>query len=301
MTDPTPPALSTLPRPLALVLSGGASLGALQVGQIQAVAEVGLTPDLIVGTSVGAINGVFMAGAFTAARAKALASIWLGLRRKDVFGDLGLGAVLRLLRDGGTLSTPTGLETLIRTHLPRSHSDLAVAAHVVAVDILTGRIVILSDGDLHRNVLASSAIPSVFPPVQVDGRLLVDGGLSANVPLLPAAQLGARSMIVLDAGYPCSLTTPPRGLVAGILHTLALALRNQVQAALPTLAREHAIVYLPAPCPMSTSPHDFSRTKELLAMGRDLARDFLREIAVEVPGVCGHPHFHQPPDAAAQE
>lgn len=285
--------LEALPRPLALVISGGASLGALHVGQLLALTEAGVVPDLIVGTSVGAINGLFMARDFTLARAEALAEVWRGLRRDDVFGRLGVGSALRLLRGGGVLAEPAGLEALIQRTLPREASELAVPAHVVAVDYLSGRAVILSDGDLHLNALASTAIPNVFPPVTVAGRLLVDGGLAANVPLAPAAHLGARSMIVLDAGFPCALTAPPQGLVAGIVHALTLAIRNQVQLVLPTLAGSHTIVYLPAPCPLGTAPHDFSNTDALIRIGHDLAANFLADLgAAGGPGVLGHPHFH---------
>ncbi|PKN59412.1 MAG: hypothetical protein CVU56_00790 [Deltaproteobacteria bacterium HGW-Deltaproteobacteria-14] len=290
--NPTPTDLSALPRPVALVLSGGVSLGALQVGQLRAVAETGLTPDLIVGTSVGAINSLFMARDFTPERAHALAAVWRGLRREHIFGGVGLGSLLALLKGRGTLASSAGLEALIARELPRDRGELAIPAHVVAVELLSGQGVILSAGDLHRNALASAAIPSVFPPVTIDGRLLVDGGLSANVPLLPAARLGARTLIVLDAGYPCGLKTPPRGLVAGVVHAMTLALRSQVHAALPAVARECVVVYLPAPCPLSAAPHDFSRTAELMTTGYELAREFLSRLVAAGPGVYGHPHFH---------
>ena len=286
------PDITTLPRPIALVLSGGASLGAIQVGQLRAVAEAGLVPDLVVGTSVGALNGIFMAGGFSPARVEALAQVWLRLRRGEVFGGVGLASIVRMLRGGGTLASSAGLESLVARELPRQSSDLALPAHVVAVDYLTGRPVVLSDGDLRRNALASAAIPNVFPPVEVAGRLLVDGGLSANVPVGPAARLGARTLVVLDAGYPCALAAPPRGLIAGIMHTMTLALRNQVNLTLPALARDRVVVYLPAPCPLSTAPHDFSRTAELISAGHEVARGFLSQLVVGEPGVYGHPHFH---------
>ncbi|MBI2570348.1 MAG: patatin-like phospholipase family protein [Candidatus Schekmanbacteria bacterium] len=286
-----------MPAPVALVLSGGASLGALQVGQLRALAEAGLAPDLIVGTSVGAINGLFMAQGFTRDRVEALASVWCALRKQDVFGALGLSSALRLARGGQTLATSARLEHLLRRELPASQAELTVHAHVVAVDYLTGEAVLLGDGNPRRNALASAAIPNVFPAVDINGRLLVDGGISANVPVLPAARLGARTIIVLDTGYPCALARPPAGIVAGILHTMTLTLRSQVHSALPALARDHFVVYLPAPCPLSTGLHDFSRTPELISTGYELARAFLRNLEVRGPGVHGHPHFHQETEA----
>lgn len=284
--------LSTLPRPLALVFSGGASLGAIQVGQVKAIVEAGVQPDFVVGTSVGAINAAYMAREFSADQVERLEAIWLELRQSDVFGNLGLGMAMRLLRGGRTLTSNAGLETLINRELSPDLGSLAIPAHVVAMNYLTGRVAVLSDGDLRRNVLASSAIPNVFDPVTIDGQLLVDGGVSANVPILQASQLGAKSMIVLDAGYPCALTEPPRGIVAGVLYTLSLALRNQVQVMLPVLAETHAIIYLPAPCPVSTSPHDFSQSQSLIAAGYELAAEALSDYVANGPGVQGHPHSH---------
>lgn len=284
--------LQSLPRPLALVFSGGASLGALQVGQLRALVEAGIQPDLIVGTSVGAINGLFVARGLTSARVDALADVWLSLRRENVFGGLGVGSVLRLLSGGGTLAKPGGLEALIRRELPRDNSELAIPTHVIAVDYLSGGSVILSGGDLHRNALASAAIPNVFPPVRLGRQLLVDGGLAANVPLLPAVRLGARSLIVLDAGFPCALTEPPRGIIAGIVHAMTLTLRNQSYGVLPRLAHDHTIIYLPVPCPLATAPHDFSHARELIAAGYKLTGEFLSRYKAGAPGVYGHPHFH---------
>lgn len=287
-----PASLAELPRPLALVLSGGASLGAVQVGQLRAIVELGVVPDLIVGTSVGAINGLFMAREFSPAHVDRLESVWVGLGERGVFADVGVASTLRLLWRGGSLASPALLERLILRELPRVRSELAVPAHVVAADYLSGRTVILSGGDLQRNALASAAIPNVFPPVEIDGRLLVDGGISANVPVLPAAELGAATMVVLDAGFPCALTSPPRGIVSSVLHAMTLTLRNQVAGVLPALARERSIVYLPAPCPLAVSPHDFSSTSMLIRAGYDLAAAALGSLDVRGPGVHGHPHFH---------
>jgi len=277
---------------LALVFSGGASLGAIQVGQVKAIIEAGIVPDFVVGTSVGAINAVFMARDFSAQQAGALEAVWLGLRRDDVFGNLGIGTAIRLLRGGKTLVSSAGLEALLNRELPPEAGSLQLPAHVVAVEYLSGRIAVLSEGDLRRNVLASASIPNIFDPVKIDGQLLVDGGVSANVPILQAARLGAKSLIVLDAGYPCALTEPPKGIVPGILHTLSLALRNQVQVTLPMLAADHSIIYLPAPCPLSTSPHDFSESQQLMSAGYELATAALASYAADGPNVQGHPHFH---------
>ena len=285
-------ALDSLPRPLALLFSGGASLGALQVGQLRALIAGGLVPDFVVGTSVGALNALFIAQDFGPARLAALEQLWRGLTRELVFGKLGLAAAWRLMRSGNTAASPKALQTLIACNLPKSQDQLALPAHLIATDFISGRPVTLSGGDLHRNALASAAIPGVFPPVEIAGRPLVDGGISANVPLGPAAALGAKTLIVLDAGYPCAAAAPPPGMVPSLLQALTLALRTQVQLLLPGLARDHTVLYLPAPCPLVTAPHDFSGTEALLSAGYELARDFLQACTVDGPGIWGHPHIH---------
>jgi NTE family protein len=194
--------LSDLPRPLGFVFSGGSSLGALQVGMLRAVHEAGLAPDLLVGTSAGAINAAFIGGGFTSSRVAELADIWRSLRTSDVFSGLGWWSAARALLGRGTLASPARLRAIADRHLPASHADLAIPTTVVAADHATGRAVLLSEGDLRRNVMASAAIPGVFPPVTDGAQTLLDGGLVAHVPLLPAKALGCRTMLVFDAGFP---------------------------------------------------------------------------------------------------
>jgi NTE family protein len=191
-----------LPRPIAFVFSGGSSLGALHVGMLRAVQEAGLEPDLLVGTSVGAINAAFMGAGFGRARIDQLADIWRSIRTDQVFAGLGWWSTLRSLLGSGTLASPAGLGSILDRALPASYADLRIPTAVVAADLCTGRAAVLEDGDLRRNVLASTAIPGVFPPVTRGEQILVDGGVVAHVPLLPASDLGARTMVVFDAGFP---------------------------------------------------------------------------------------------------
>jgi len=191
-----------LPRPIAFVLSGGSSLGALQVGMLQAVQEAGVEPDLLVGTSVGALNAAFVGGGFTRTRLARLAEVWRSVKTGDVFAGLGWWSVARALLGSGTLASPTGLRSILDRSLPASYAEIRVRTAVVATDLCSGRGVVLEDGDLLRNVLASAAIPGVFPPVTRGEQTLVDGGVVAHVPLLAAKELGARTMVVFDAGFP---------------------------------------------------------------------------------------------------
>ena len=196
------PRWDALPRPIAFVLSGGSSLGALHVGMLQALEEAGLKPDLLVGTSVGALNAAFVGAGFTRARLAELAAAWRAITTREVFAGLGLWSAARALLGVGTLASPAGLRSILERHLPAACASLEIPTAVVATDLATGRAVVLRDGDLRRNVLASAAIPGVFPPVTRGEQTLVDGGVVAQVPLLQARDLGARTLVVLDAGFP---------------------------------------------------------------------------------------------------
>ncbi|MFL5291270.1 MAG: patatin-like phospholipase family protein [Myxococcales bacterium] len=190
------------PGPVAFVFSGGSSLGAVQVGMLRAVLEAEIQPDFLVGTSAGALNAGFIGRGFNAKSVDDLAGIWRELRSEDVFPGLGWWSSLRALAGSGVLASPAGLERIIERHLPETHAELTIPTAVIASDLATGSAVAFREGELRRHVLASAAIPGVFPPVTVDGRSFIDGGVSAHVPLLPARDLGAQTMVVLDTGFP---------------------------------------------------------------------------------------------------
>jgi NTE family protein len=246
-----------LPRPVAFVLSGGTSLGSIQVGMLMGVFEAGIVPDLLVGTSVGAINAASVGQGFTKSRLQHLASIWSELKTSDIFGRPGLRSALGLLSGRGALSSSDNLFRLLEEHLPQSHSDLVIQTAVVATEFHSGRPAILSEGDLALNVLASSAIPMIFPRVSVGGRQLVDGGVVAHVPLAQAEMLGAQTMVVFDAGYPCKLSKLPKGSIEKALHFITLMLHRQSFGLLSLLNQNLTVIYLPAPCPLDVPARSF--------------------------------------------
>jgi NTE family protein len=293
MEQPKPSWIDQLERPLALVFGGGASLGASQVGMARALVEAGVEPDLIVGTSVGALNGSFLARQFDAPQIDELEGIWHGLTREAVFPGVTITRAIRMLTGGVRhLASKQGLEGLVETYLPETHAELAIPTTVIASDLVSGEKVPLSEGDLRRNVTTSASIPFVFEPVDDGERSLVDGGVTSNVPVLPARQAGANSLIVLDPGYPCALDTVPSDLLGFSLHIVTLMIRHQSHGALHFLADDSPIVYIPPPCPVDVAPHEFDRTDDLIEAGYHRAVEFLRGLTIDGPGVYGHPHFH---------
>jgi NTE family protein len=152
----------------AFVLAGGGSLGAVEVGMLRALAAAGITPDLVVGSSVGAINGAYFASDPTRERVDRLEGIWRSLRRWDVFPLAPLATVLGLLSGRDHLVDPGSLRGILERHLSATVLEKArVPCHVVATDLWSGDAVRLSEGPAVDALLASTAIPGIFPPVRI--------------------------------------------------------------------------------------------------------------------------------------
>ena len=284
-----------LPRPLAFVLTGGASNGAVQAGMLRALQEVGVVPDLVAGTSVGALNGAVVAEDPDLGAARLL-GIWRELETQDVFTD---GLITRLRNLVGArryLYSGRGLRKFAAGHLrATTFQDLRLPFVAVATDVLSGHPVELRSGSLIDAVAASAAIPGVLPNVAIDGRLLMDGGVVANAPMEAAIAMGAQSVVVLDAGYACDLPEPPSHAAARILHATSVMIRRQVERHVHDAAERVPVVALPALCPVRSSPLDFSRSGELIDQAYEASRGFLADL--DEVGVGLHGHIRQLPDA----
>jgi NTE family protein len=262
----------------AFVLSGGGSLGAVQVGMLYALLEAGIWPDLVVGSSVGAINGAYLAGHASLERVEQLAALWESIRRRDVF-PLGLRAVL-----GGALgrrahfADPLGLRTLIlRAELGFGRLEAApVPFYPVATDLATGEAVVLEEGDVVEALLASAAIPGVFPPVEIRGRMLVDGGVVADSPLTQAEALGATTIYLLPTASVEDAMLPRRAIDVAA-RALFLSANQTAEAAMATLATRLDVHVVPPPAASSHSIFEFGRTTELIDGGYVRARAWLAE------------------------
>jgi NTE family protein len=249
---------------VAFVLSGGASLGAVEVGMLKSLAGRGIRPDLIVGTSVGAVNGAWLAG-HPDADIDDLARVWLSIRRSTVFpADPVLGLMAFTGRRTG-LVPQRGLRSLAQSHLTFERlEDAPIPLHVVAVEVLTGRDVLLSSGPALDAVLASSAIPAVYAPVEIDGVAYMDGGVVNNTPISHAVTLGADVIWVLCAGYACALTSPPQSALAMGLHALTLLVHQQVMVDVERFETDVELHVLPPLCPLDVAPSDFSQSADLI-------------------------------------
>ncbi len=247
----------------AFVFAGGGSLGAIQVGMLRELIRAGERPDFVVGSSVGAINACFYAGRPDEAGVEALGEIWRGLRRRDVF-PLSLDYAMRWLRGSGSLFDPANLRQLLERNFAFTRlEEAATPVHVLATN-LNGRAIRLSNGSAVDAVLASAAIPIAFPHVEISGEFLVDGAIAGNTPILDAAELGAERIVVLQTGYACTLSAPPRGAVAQGLHAINLLIANQLARDLRLLAERVEIAVAPPLCPLDISPMNFSHSSQLM-------------------------------------
>lgn len=252
----------------AFVLSGGGSLGAVQVGMLHALLEAGIRPDLVVGSSVGAINGAYLAGHASLEGVEQLATLWESIRRRDVF-PLGLRGVLSgALGRRAHFVDPLGLRTLIlRAELGFGRLEEApVPFYPVATDLATGDAVVLHEGDLVEALLASAAIPGVFPPVEIRGRTLVDGGVVADSPLAEAAALGATTIYLLPTASAGDAILPD-GAIDVAARALFLAANRTAEATVATLATRLEVRVVPPPAASSHSIFEFGRTTELIDGG----------------------------------
>lgn len=278
----------------AFVLAGGGSLGALQVGMLRELVRYGLRPDLVVGSSVGAINGAYFAADPSAAGVASLERIWTGLEQNDVF-PLTAVSVLRLLSRRTNLVNPGNLSRLIERHLPyRELQQAKLPVHVVATEYVSGAATTFSSGPAVEAILASSAIPGVFPPVAIGARAYIDGAVASNTPITTAVALGATRLIVLPTGHGCALPGPVRGVVANVMHAINLLIAHQLAEEIEDLSKAVAMVTVPPLCPLTVSALDFSRGAELIERAAASTRTWIEDGGLEgkpLPGAL-LPHRH---------
>jgi len=261
----------------AFVLPGGASLGAVQVGMLEALLEAGITPDFIVGTSAGALNGCWLAGHPDVDGVAELRQLWKSVRRKDVFPLSPLGAVRALAGRRDHVVSAGRLERWLSERVPFQRlEDATVPLHVMATDLMTGEPVVLSTGDIVAALLASTAMPGIFPPVSIDGRLLVDGGVTSDTPVPEAVQLGADVIYVLPT-VGVERGSRPRSAPGVALLALAHMLGHASDSEVAASAATTTVYVAPAPATGSISPFNFDHSEELMDTGFAATRAWLAD------------------------
>ena len=211
--------LRSLPRPLAFVLPGGGALAAYQVGVLDALTAADVRPDRLIGVSAGAMNAALFAWSSDTEGVRRLERIWENVTRRDLLRvHPGRMALALAGKRASFLDNRHGI-AFLRKHLgARLIEHAPIPLTIIATDLATGRPFILESGDVVFAIVASSAFPGVFPPVQLAGHTLIDGGVVADVPLDVAAELGVASAVVI-AVPPLAAASLPRHAVAVVLRS----------------------------------------------------------------------------------
>jgi NTE family protein len=240
----------------------------MQAGTVLALVEAGIEPDLLVGTSAGALNAAVLSTRPGLKGARTLMATSSALRRREVFrfGLLTMLAGFFGLRDN--LVSAHELRRLIRRWVEIDQIEEApIRLAVTATDALTGDPVVLIKGDVGDALAASSAIPGLLPPVRIEGRWLIDGGLSANSPVLQAQALGADDVYVITTATAVRLR-PPRGAVAMAMNSMSLLTARAAREQL-AVAMRHAsdtggrVLVVPSSEPPAPGPFDFRKSASL--------------------------------------
>lgn len=255
----------------AFVLSSGGARGALQVGALQALMERGETPDVIIGTSIGSWNGAVLALDPTLQGVESLIKVWRGLTTNRVMlgwesplptvtptftGALVVAAIRRVTMGYPSLYSDAGLRQVYCNHLSGARfEDTLVPFRAIASNLTNGGITVFGHGPMELALLASAAIPGIFPPVRIAGQILVDGGALESASIDTAIQMGARRIFVLDAGYDVTteleealvslLNRAPRNGHQPNAHALAVIL-ERTATMMGRFQLDHAIQHVPA-------------------------------------------------------
>lgn len=259
---------------IAFVLPGGSNLGAIQIGMLKVLAEEGIEPDLLVGTSIGAVNASYLGFHGGLAGLGDLEQVWLKTTRRQAF-PLRLDVVaLGLIGRRHNLVPSSAVIKFLRPLLgDRRIEEASPRVAIVTTDSGSGESVVLSEGPALPAVVASSAIPGMFSPVALAGRWLMDGSVSADMGLLQAQALGATTIYALSTRPPTAGRPPPKGTLAMLMRAAALLEDRIIADDLAALEAGTAVHVIPPPfLGVDLLPYDFRRTAELIERGYDAAR-----------------------------
>jgi NTE family protein len=230
---------------IAYVLGGGGLLGAHEVGMLRALSEAGIRPDLVIGTSIGAVNGAFVAADPDSA-AQRLGELWRGESLGAVFSETLLGRAVRLARSGTHLHAIEPLARLLAEKLPASDfTDLVVPFQCVAASIEDATARWFSSGPVVPAIMASCAVPGLLPPMEIDGVHYFDGGLVDSIPVGRAIALGASTVYVLQVGrIESPLPVPSRPWEVGLV-AFEIARRHRFHEEMSAIPPEVQVHVLP--------------------------------------------------------
>lgn len=295
MSSPTKPShfaswrsrLSSHTRPknesCVFVFSGGGLNGAAQAGMVRELLNAGVFPDAIIGVSVGALNGVFLAGTERHRAGEALVDAWLDVAQRGIFDASSPKRLWAIMRQRPSLDDASRLTEVLKSHCPVSDlSQCHVPVRVGTLDLASAQMVWWDRGPALERLLASTAIPGVFPPVTIDARVHVDGAVASPVPISAAVEFEPTRIIVFDVAM---MDDPPetssneenRLSALGVLLSSFEAVRRRLaDAERHSVSDDVEIHIIRAGLPGSTLPETLPKIPELIELGAKAAKELLR-------------------------
>ena len=243
-----------------------------------ALYEQGVIADMLVGTSVGALNAAFVASRpQTPATVRELARAWGEIERQDAFPVSLRTMVGGLAGHRNHLVPGHGLRRIVERHLELDDlADAPVPLTLVAFDVRTGTEAALRDGPAVDAVVAACAIPGIFPPVAIGAKLLVDGGVVNNTPIGHAVELGAERVYVLPTQEPrYSRSVPPKTALDAAIYGIGLLVGSRLEADILRYQGEVELIVLPAINTHEVQPTDFEHSSRLAGEAYAASRKLL--------------------------
>jgi NTE family protein len=268
----------------AFVLSGGGNLGALQVGMLRALVELGIEPDVVLGCSVGAINGAAFAVQPGVAGVERLEEFWTRPDGAEVMPGSRLPPIVSMLRRGEALHSGEGLRIRLGELFGAgaTFEDAVVPFQCVAADVDSAVETWFDEGPLVPPVTASAAMPAVFPVVEIEGRRYLDGGAVNNVPISRAVELGCREIVVLHVGLHGRPDATIRRPLDAALQAYWVARNARFANDLANLPDGVEAIILPPGERPDLRFDDFTQSAELIRRGYRNALRFLERRTAEL-------------------
>jgi NTE family protein len=261
------------------VLGGGGVLGAAEVGMLRALLRHGIQPDLIVGTSIGAVNGVLVAADPSEAVTERLGRLWASPEAREVYGGSASRQLARVARRGTHLHSPKPLRDVLHRELgpAASFADLRVRFECCAASIERAAEHWFTGGPLVPAVLASSAVPGLLPPIAIEGEHFIDGGIVNSIPVGRAVELGASTVYVLQVGRIDRPLKAPRYLWDVAKVAFEISRRHRYARELAAVPASVDVHVLPtgANCERDESPRAY---RDLAAAARRIDRAYAASV-----------------------
>ena len=261
---------------IGFVLSGGANLGSLHVGMLKALLEAGIKPDVVVGTSIGAVNAAHLAFDPSLENLEGLEECWRSVRARDIFPFSPVRNARALFREGAFFSSHRWRDFLTERLQYETFEETAVPLRITATDYEEGRSIVFDSGSVVEAVLASTSLPAIFPPHEIDGHYYLDGAISDQLPLKVALEAGAHTVYVMAVNVP----SPPldrRSPFTILRHSLTILLFPRIRLDALSLPGDHPklrIVQVPS-VSTQVSLWDMSRHEDLIATAYQSTKEFL--------------------------